>query len=125
MDNSYVESSFEGAVGDAANGFPGTSKHSANGTFYYEQKAFSLRFTTAYRGDYLSNLGGVGSTRADESHYTEGTTVLGFTARVNMLKRKLQLTAGVSNMTGEDIRSWQTYKRNAEIPFSITSDFDV
>ena len=122
---SYVESSFEGAVGDAANGFPGTSKHSANGTFYYEQKAFSLRFTTAYRGDYLSNLGGVGSTRADESHYTEGTTVLGFTARVNMLKRKLQLTAGVSNMTGEDIRSWQTYKRNAEIPFSITSDFDV
>ncbi|MEO9571958.1 MAG: TonB-dependent receptor [Polaribacter sp.] len=104
---SYVESSFDGAVGDAANGFPGTSKHSANGTFYYEQKAFSLRFTAAYRGDYLSNLGGVGSTRADESHYTEGTTILGFTARVNMLKRKLQLTTGVSNMTGEDIRRYQ------------------
>jgi len=104
---SYVESSFEGAVGDATNGFPGTSKHSANGTFYYEQRAFSLRFTAAYRGDYLSNLGGVGSTRADESHYTEGTTVLGLTARINMLKRKLQLSAGVSNMTGEDIRRYQ------------------
>jgi len=66
-----------------------------------------LRFTAAYRGDYLSNLGGVGGTRADESHYTEGTTVLGLTARVNMLKRKLQLSAGVANMTGEDIRRYQ------------------
>ena len=106
---SFVESSFDtrGDIGDAINGFPGTSKHSANGTFYYEQKAFSLRFTAAYRGDYLSNLGGLGGTRADQGHFTEGTTVLGFTGRYNMFNRKLQLTAGVNNITGEDVRRYQ------------------
>jgi TonB-dependent receptor len=106
---SFVESNFDGdgIIGDAINGFPGTSKHSANGTFYYEQKAFSLRFTAAYRGDYLSNLGGLGGTRADQGHYTEGTTVLGFTGRYNMLKKKLQISAGVNNFTGEDVRRYQ------------------
>ena len=106
---SFVESSFDGAgiVGDAINGFPGTSKHSANGTFYYEQKSFSLRFTAAYRGDYLSNLGGLGGTRADQGHFTEGTTVLGFTGRYNMLKRKLQLSVGVNNLTSEGVRRYQ------------------
>lgn len=106
---SFVESNFDGdgVVGDAINGFPGTSKHSANGTFYYEQKSFSLRFTAAYRGDYLSNLGGLGGTRADQGHFTEGTTVIGFTGRYNLLKRKLQLSAGVNNLTGEDVRRYQ------------------
>lgn len=106
---SFVESNFDGdgVIGDAINGFPGTSKHSANGTFYYEQKAFSLRFTAAYRGDYLSNLGGLGGTRADQGHYTEGTTVLGFTGRYNLLKRKLQISLGVNNLTSESIRRYQ------------------
>lgn len=106
---SFVESSFdaEGDIGDAINGFPGTSKHSANGTFYYEQKTFSLRFTAAYRGDYLSNLGGIGGTRADQGHFTEGTTVIGFTGRYNMLNKKLQISAGVNNLTSEGVRRYQ------------------
>lgn len=58
---SLVESEFDGAVGDATNGFPGTSKHNFNATMYYEKYGASVRFTVAHRTNYLSNLGGVGS----------------------------------------------------------------
>ncbi|QXP63048.1 TonB-dependent receptor [Polaribacter sp. R2A056_3_33] len=105
---SYVESEFDGDLGEQADGFPGTAKHNANGTLYYERSGFSVRFTAAYRGDYLSNLGAIGgNTRADEPHYTEGNTTLGITVRKNLLNKKLQLSAGVSNLTGEDIRRFQ------------------
>ncbi len=105
---SYVESQFDGDLGEQADGFPGTAKHNANGTLYYERSGFSVRFTAAYRGDYLSNLGAIGgNTRADEPHYTEGNTTLGITVRKNLLNKKLQISAGVSNLTGEDIRRYQ------------------
>jgi len=103
---SYVDSGFDGAVGDATNGFPGTSKHNANGVLYYEKAGYSFRFTAAYRGDYLSNLGGVGSSRSDEAAYTEGTTTLGVTLKKNFLQKKLQVSAGVSNLTGVDVRRY-------------------
>jgi len=102
---SFVESNFDGAVGDATNGFPGTSKHNFNTVAYYEKYGFSLRFTVAYRSNYLSNLGGIGSTRADEAHYTEGTTLLGINLKYNIIKG-LQASAGVSNLTGEDTRRY-------------------
>ncbi|RCW92144.1 TonB-dependent receptor [Winogradskyella arenosi] len=102
---SFVESNFDGAVGDATNGFPGTSKHNLNTVMYYEKYGFSFRFTAAYRSNYLSNLGGIGSTRADETHYTEGTTLLGVNLKYNILKG-LQVSAGVSNLTGEDTRRY-------------------
>jgi len=102
---SFVESNFDGAVGDATNGFPGTSKHNFNTVMYYEKYGFSFRFTAAYRSNYLSNLGGIGSTRADEAHYTEGTTLLGINLKYNIIKG-LQASAGVSNLTGEDTRRY-------------------
>ncbi|KGL62218.1 TonB-dependent receptor [Polaribacter sp. Hel1_85] len=109
---SFVDSEFDENLGNSADGFPGSSKHNANGTLYYERSGFSLRFTAAYRSDYLSNLGtaipgSTGAVRADEPHYTEGNTTLGFTARKNLLNKKLQISAGVSNLTGEDIRRYQ------------------
>lgn len=111
---SYVESEFDGDLGEQADGFPGTAKHNANGILYYELPGFTVRFTAAYRGDYLSNLGAIGgTTRADEPHYTEGNTTLGLTVRTNLLNKKLQLSAGVANLTGEDIRRYQAGdKRN-------------
>ncbi|WP_299098258.1 TonB-dependent receptor [uncultured Winogradskyella sp.] len=102
---SFVESNFDGAVGDATNGFPGTSKHNFNTVAYYEKYGFSLRFTVAHRSNYLSNLGGIGSSRADEAHYTEGTTLLGINLKYNIIKG-LQASAGVSNLTGEDTRRY-------------------
>jgi len=102
---SFVESNFDGAVGDATNGFPGTSKHNFNTVMYYEKYGFSFRFTAAYRSNYLSNLGGIGSTRADEAHYTEGTTLLGINLKYNIIKG-LQVSAGVSNLTSEDTRRY-------------------
>jgi len=101
----FVESSFDGAVGDATNGFPGTSKHNVNSTLYYEKYGFSLRFTVAYRSNYLSNLGGIGSTRADEAHYTNGLTMLGLNVKYKFFK-KLQVSAGVSNLTGRNNRRY-------------------
>ena len=102
---SFVESNFDGAVGDATNGFPGTSKHNFNSVMYFEKYDFSFRFTAAYRSNYLSNLGGVGSTRADEAHYTEGTTLLGMNLKYKVIKG-LTASAGVSNLTGEDTRRY-------------------
>ncbi len=102
---SFVESNFDGAVGDATNGFPGTSKHNFNTVAYYEKYGFTFRFTVAHRSNYLSNLGGIGSTRADEAHYTEGTTLLGINLKYNIIKG-LQASAGVSNLTGEDTRRY-------------------
>ncbi len=101
----FVESSFEGAVGDATNGFPGTSKHNFNGILYFDKYGFSIRFSLAYRSNYLSNLGGVGSTRADEAHYTNSTTFLGLNLKYKVTK-SLQVSAGVRNFTGEDIRRY-------------------
>ena len=101
----FVESSFDGAVGDATNGFPGTSKHNFNSTMYYEKYGLSLRFTLAYRSNYLSNLGGVGSTRADEAHYTNGQTVLGMSANYKITK-SLKANIGVNNLTGVDTRRY-------------------
>ena len=100
-----VESNFEGAVGDATNGFPGTSKHNFNSTMYYEKYGISLRFTLARRSNYLSNLGGVGSTRADEAHYTNGNTILGASLKYKFFK-KLSASVGVNNLTGEDTRRY-------------------
>ena len=101
----FVESNFDGAVGDATNGFPGTSKHNVNGTMYYEKYGLSVRFTAAYRSNYLSNLGGVGSTRADEAHYTNGTTTLGFSVKYKIMK-KINVSVGGNNITGVDIRRY-------------------
>ncbi|WP_178984337.1 TonB-dependent receptor [Winogradskyella helgolandensis] len=130
---SYVESEFDGDLGEQADGFPGTAKHNANGTLYYERSGFSLRFTAAYRGDYLSNLGAIGgNTRADEPHYTEGSTTLGITLRKSLLNKKLQFSAGVSNLTGEDIRRFQAgdtrnfsayYSRNPIWKFTMRYKF--
>lgn len=100
-----VESEFDGAVGDATNGFPGTSKHNFNATMYYEKYGASLRFTIARRSNYLSNLGGVGSTRADEAHYTNGNTILGASLKYKFFK-KLSASVGVTNFTGEDTRRY-------------------
>ena len=99
----FVESSFDGAVGDATNGFPGTSPQNFNSVLYYEKYGFSIRGTVAYRGNYLSNLGGIGSTRADEAHYTEATTILGVSAKYTFFKG-LTASLGVTNLTGEDTR---------------------
>ena len=101
----FVESAFDGAVGDATNGFPGTSKHNFNSTVYYEKYGLSLRFTLAQRSNYLSNLGGVGSTRADEAHYTNGQTILGFSANYKITK-SLKANVGVNNLTGVDTRRY-------------------
>ena len=100
-----VESKFDGAVGDATNGFPGSSKHNINGILYYEKYGLSVRFTAAYRSNYLSNLGGVGSTRADEAHYTNGTTTLGFSMRYKFMK-KFNVSIGANNLTGVDVRRY-------------------
>jgi len=100
-----VGSSFDGAVGDATNGFPGSSKHNMNGVLYYEKHGLSFRFTAAYRSNYLSNLGGIGSTRADEAHYTNGFTTLGFSIRYKASK-KLSANIGVNNLTGVDVRRY-------------------
>jgi TonB-dependent receptor len=99
-----VESSFDGAVGDATNGFPGTSKHNFNAVMYYQKYGLSFRFTLAYRGNYLSNLGGIGSTRADEAHYTNGLTVLGTSIRYKI--GKIGVSMGVNNLTGQDVRRY-------------------
>ena len=101
----FVESKFEGAIGDATNGFPGSSKHNFNATMYYEKYGLSLRFTVAHRSNYLSNLGGIGSTRADEAHYTNGNTILGASIKYKVIK-KLNISLGVNNLTGEDIRRY-------------------
>ena len=102
----FVKSQFdEGAVGDATNGFPGSSKHNVNGTMYYEKYGLSIRFTAAYRSNYLSNLGGVGSTRADEAHYTNGATILGASIKYKFMK-KFNVSLGVNNLTGEDTRRY-------------------
>ena len=100
-----VASKFDGAVGDATNGFPGTSKHNINSTMYYEKYGLSVRFTVAYRSNYLSNLGGVGSTRADEAHYTNGATTLGVSVKYKIIK-PLSVSLGVNNLTGVDTRRY-------------------
>ncbi len=100
-----VESNFDGAVGDATNGFPGTSKHNLNGILYYEKYGLSIRVTAAYRSNYLSNLGGVGSTRADEAHYTNATNLIGFSMKYKFLK-KFNVTVGANNITGVDLRRY-------------------
>lgn len=100
-----VESNFDGAVGDATNGFPGSSKHNINGTMYYEKYGISFRFTAAYRSNYLSNLGGIGSTRADEAHYTNGFTTLGCSVKYKFFN-KLNVNLGVNNLTGVDVRRY-------------------
>jgi len=101
----FVESNFDGAVGDATNGFPGTSKHNVNGTVYYEKYGISLRFVAAYRSNYLSNLGGIGNTRADEAHYTNGMTTFGASIKYKFLK-KYNVSLGVNNLTGVDLRRY-------------------
>jgi len=101
-----VGSAFEGDfANDAENGLPGSSKHNFNATLYYQKYGFSLRFTIAKRSNYLSNLGGIGSTRADEAHYTNANTILGLNLRFKLLK-KINISAGVANLTGEDTRRY-------------------
>ncbi|OHX64565.1 TonB-dependent receptor [Flammeovirga pacifica] len=101
----YLHSQFDDAVGDAINGFPGSSPHNFNSVLYYEKYGFTIRFTAAYRSNYLSNLGGVGSTRADESHYTEGGVRYSFNAMYRVYKG-LQLSVGGINITGTDTRRY-------------------
>ncbi|NRD20711.1 TonB-dependent receptor [Winogradskyella eckloniae] len=102
---SYVGSNFDDAYGDATNGLPGSSKHSFNSVLYYQKYGFSFRFAAAYRSNYLSNLGGVGNTRADEAHYTEGTTRLGMNLKYKFTKA-LTVSVSVSDLTGEDNRRY-------------------
>jgi TonB-dependent receptor len=101
-----VGSEFDEAVGDAVNGFPGTSKDNFNTVLYYEKYGFTGRFTVAHRGNYLSRLGGTGSTRADASYYTESTTMLGASLQYRLPSKKVIFTASVANLTGEDVRRY-------------------
>tara|TARA_Y100000389_G_scaffold205067_1_gene262666 strand:- start:5659 stop:8802 length:3144 start_codon:yes stop_codon:yes gene_type:complete len=101
-----VNSEFDEAVGDAVNGFPGTSKDNFNTVLYYEKYGFTGRFTVAHRGNYLSRLGGIGSTRADASYYTESTTMLGASLQYRLPSKKVIFTASVANLTGEDVRRY-------------------
>ena len=101
----FVESNFEGAVGDATNGFPGTSKHNFNATVYYEKYGGSVRFTAARRSNYLSNLGGIGNTRADEAHYTNGNNIYGASIKYKFFKN-LSVSLAVTNFTGDDTRRY-------------------
>ncbi|GAA3651515.1 TonB-dependent receptor [Flavivirga jejuensis] len=102
---SYVGSNFDDALGDATNGLPGSSKHSFNSVLYYQKHGISFRFAVAHRSNYLSNLGGIGNTRADEAHYTEGTTRFGLNLQYKISKA-LSINAGVSDITGEDNRRY-------------------
>ena len=63
------------------------------------------RFTVARRSNYLSNLGGIGSTRADEAHYTNANTIFGVNVKYKIIK-KLNVSVGVANLTGEDTRRY-------------------
>ena len=72
---------------------------------YYEKYGLSVRFTAAYRSNYLSNIGGVGNTRADEAHYTNGNTTLGLDIKYKITKN-IKVSFGARNLTGVDIRRY-------------------
>lgn len=59
----FIDSNFDGDYQELEQGFPGSSKHSYNVMGYYEDDAFSVRFSYTWRDSYFLALGG-GSDRA-------------------------------------------------------------
>ena len=73
----------------------GLSKYAANGTLYYETKAFSIRGSVSYRSGYLTQVPG------RNSNFVEGTnSTVNFDARASYnLTDKLQLSLEAINLT--------------------------
>jgi TonB-dependent receptor len=95
----FVSSSFDNDVGDNNKGFPGSSKHSANGVLYFDKDRLNWRLAYSYRSDYLRQLGGAGE-RVSQTVFTEGRSKLNFRVAYNMLKnRNLQISLSATNLT--------------------------
>lgn len=99
----YVDSNqdveFQGEI--ISTTFPGISKYSANGTVYYDNGRFSIRFSGAYRSDY--NTGNSGN----------GNFLEGFDSTFNLdaairykLTDNIELTLDGSNLTDQYRYRW-------------------
>ena len=102
----HVESDFEKEIGDFGGGFPGTSKNSFTGIFYYDKDGLGARVAYTYRTDYLRNLGAGGTTRRANTIYSNAFGQLDARISYAILKRKLQFSLGVSNVMGEGRRQY-------------------
>ena len=97
--------SFEEEVGVTENGFPGSSKNSYNGVFYYDKYGIGFRLAYAWRDDFFrvvpdpfgANLG------IQTARFQEGAGSLSSKLSYNFNKN-FQISISGNNITGEDRR---------------------
>lgn len=103
----YVTSEFDADVGDSDGGFPGSSKNNFNSILYYDKHGIGLRFTYAWRDEFITQLGDPAnedvSLRATRWREARGTFGIGGSYNFN---KHLQLSVRGTNITGQDIRSF-------------------
>lgn len=102
-----IQSEFNEDINDAEEGFPNSSKNSYNGIVYYDKYGIGIRFTYAWRGDYLRVIGDPEAPieRNAASRFTEAMGTFGLRLSYTF-KQNLQLSVSGSNITGEDRRDY-------------------
>ena len=108
----HVESDFEKEVGDFGNGFPGTSKNSFTGIFYYDKSNIGARVAYTYRSDYLRNLGTGGAGRRAHTIYSNAFGQLDSRLSYSILNKKMQFSVSASNLLGGGRRQYMGVPSN-------------
>lgn len=85
-------------------GFPGASKHNANGVIYYEKGPFSTRVAYSYRSNYFQALGG-GVDRATQPTFTKGYGQLNASISYKVTPH-VEVSANAVNLTGANRRDY-------------------
>ena len=99
--------SFDEEIGITENGFPGSSKNSVNGVFYYDKHGLGVRVAYSWRDDFYrvvpdpfgGNLG------IQTARFQQGAGSLSTNASYNFNKN-FQLSISGSNITGENRRMY-------------------
>jgi TonB-dependent receptor len=101
LNYTYISSSIKYENGSgivvAEDDLTGLSRHSANATFYYEDKVFSGRVSAAYRNNYLTRVPGQQGTDLEG---TAGTLNIDVSAQLSLTKQ-VKLTFEGINLTNE------------------------
>ena len=99
--------SFDEEIGITENGFPGSSKNSVNGVFYYDKHGLGVRVAYSWRDDFYrvvpdpfgGNLG------IQTARFQQGAGSLSTNASYNFNKN-FQISISGSNITGENRRMY-------------------
>jgi outer membrane receptor protein involved in Fe transport len=96
----YVDSEFDTTNPLLQYGFPGSSKHNANGTVYYEDGRLQARVSYVYRSNYLALLGN-GQDRNQLPTFTRATGTVDASIGYKVLENLEVMLTG-TNLTKAD-----------------------